>query len=266
MKEFFIRTGSAAVMIALVLAAVTFLSDPLFFAFVFLVAALASVELNRLLSARGWQLVLNIAGGALLGISMWLGKPSMAQVLFVYLLVGGIVLVFWVRTPERLTLFPALFGQHFLVLLYVFFPLIHLFLLRELGNGLLFFLFYSVAIGDSGAYFIGKAVGRHKIYPIASPKKSLEGFIAAILSAAVLAVPAYYLFALQAYDMGVVILCGALLAFLSQLADPLESLFKRYAGVKDSGRIIPGHGGILDRIDSYLFCAPAFYYLLQWIS
>jgi len=201
-----------------------------------------------------------------LGVSFWRGEPSLAQVLFIYLLVGGVALVLWVRKPERLPQFPLLFSQQFLVLLYLFFPLYHLFLLREMGYGLLFFMIWSVAIGDSGAYFVGKAIGKHKIWPVASPKKSLEGFIAALISAAVLAVPGYYLFSLSRFSLSFVIFCGVLLALLSQLADPLESLFKRFAGVKDSGRIIPGHGGILDRIDSYLLCAPAFYYLLLWLS
>jgi len=266
MKEFLVRTISAAVMIVLVFGAVHYLPAAVFFGFIFVLATLASFELNKLLSGSIWQLALTTIGGVMLGFSLWLGTPQLQQVLFLYLLVSGMFMVLWVRKAERLPAFPSVFGQHFLVLLYVFFPLFHLFLLRELGHGLLFFLFYSVAIGDSGAYFVGKAIGRHKIYPIASPKKSLEGFIAAVICSAIFAVPGYYLFSLTGYSLFFIIASGALLAFLSQLADPLESLFKRYAGVKDSGCLIPGHGGILDRIDSYLFCAPAFYYLLLWIS
>lgn len=266
MKEFLIRTASAAVLIVIVYSAVRFLPDLFFFSFIFLLAALASLELGALLAAPRWQQIWTIPAGALIGLSLWRGQPNLAQLVFVCLLLGGVSMVFWVRKPERLPQFPQVFAQQFLVLLYVFFPLFHLFLLRGLGNGWLFFLIWSVAIGDSGAYFVGKAVGKHKIYPVASPKKSLEGFIAALVSAALFAIPGYYLFSLTRFSLAVVMACGFLLALLSQLADPLESLFKRFAGVKDSGRIIPGHGGVLDRIDSYLLCAPAFYYLLQWIS
>jgi phosphatidate cytidylyltransferase len=188
------------------------------------------------------------------------------QVLFLILLVNGIAMILWVRRPERLPRFPAVFGQQMLGLIYIYFPLFYLFMLREQRHGLLFFLIYSVAIGDSGAYFFGKAFGKHKIYPVASPKKSLEGFIAALICAGVFAVGGYYLFGLTDFSLAFIILSGVLLALLSQLADPLESLFKRFAGVKDSGSLIPGHGGILDRIDSYLLCAPAFYFWIQWFS
>lgn len=266
MKEFLVRTASAAVMIAIVFCVVRFLPAAVFLLFVFILAGLAAHELNTLLKSPPWMSFWTILGGALLGVSYWRGVPNLEQVLSIYLLLGGVAMVFWVRKPERLPQFPSLFGQQFLVLLYVFFPLFHLHLLREMGYGLLFFMIWSVAIGDSGAYFIGKAIGRHKIWPVASPKKSLQGFIAALVSAAVLAVPGYYLFSLQRLSLPFAVICGTLLALLSQLADPLESLFKRYAGVKDSGRIIPGHGGILDRIDSYLLCAPAFYYLLLWLA
>ncbi len=266
MKDVLIRTASAAVMIALVFSAVQFLPAPYFLCFVFLIAALASFELNRMLSAPLWLTVWTMVGGALLGLCLWLEVGSLPQFLFIYLIISGVAMVFWVSKPQRLSSFPVLFGQTFIVLLYVFFPLFHLFLLRELDAGLLFFLFWSVAIGDSGAYFVGRSIGRRRIYPVASPKKSLEGFIAALVSSALFAVPAYYLFSLTRFSLLFIIFSGVLLALLSQLADPLESLFKRYAGVKDSGRIIPGHGGILDRIDSYLLCAPAFYYLLLWVS
>lgn len=266
MKEFIVRTSSAAVMIALVYSAVRFLPTPFFFSFLFLLASAAVYEFHKMQDAAPWQYLLSWSAGLALAFSLWRGTPALPQVLFLALLVNGVAMVLWVRRPERLPRFPAVFGQQMLALIYLYFPLTYLFLLREQRHGLLFFLIYSVAIGDSGAYFFGKAFGRHKIYPIASPKKSLEGFIAALVSAAVFAVGGYYLFGLTDYSLVFIMLSGVLLALLSQLADPLESLFKRFAGVKDSGQIIPGHGGILDRIDSYLLCAPAFYFWLQWFS
>jgi phosphatidate cytidylyltransferase len=114
---------------------------------------------------------------------------------------------------------------------------------------------------DTTAYFVGRAIGRHKMAPVLSPKKSWEGvvggFVASILSAilavAILGLPISYATAA---------LIGAAAGVVGPLGDLVESLIKRQIGIKDSGQLIPGHGGILDRIDSLLFTAPVIYYLV----
>ncbi|MEI7769594.1 MAG: phosphatidate cytidylyltransferase [Chloroflexales bacterium] len=114
---------------------------------------------------------------------------------------------------------------------------------------------------DTAAYFVGRALGHHKMAPILSPKKSWEGavggFTASVLSAmlavAILGLPIGYAAAA---------LIGAAAGVVGPLGDLVESLIKRQIGIKDSGRLIPGHGGILDRIDSLLFTAPVIYYLV----
>lgn len=115
-------------------------------------------------------------------------------------------------------------------------------------------------ITDSGAYFIGTAAGRHRMAPRLSPKKTWEGTIGGWITgvaAALLLVPALLpnLSLLQAAVL------GAVVSTLAPLGDLAESMFKRQCGVKDSGRLIPGHGGALDRIDSLLFVFPAVYWL-----
>ncbi len=118
-----------------------------------------------------------------------------------------------------------------------------------------------VWICDSAAYFIGMRWGRHKMSLI-SPKKSWEGAAAGFLASIGTAVGLKALFGLPiAY--GWAALLGALVGVVGQVGDLAESLLKRQANVKDSGRLIPGHGGMLDRIDSLLFVAPVVYYFLQ---
>jgi phosphatidate cytidylyltransferase len=128
---------------------------------------------------------------------------------------------------------------------------------RELGG--LPWVFYSLFIiwaTDSGAYFIGKAIGKRKLWPEISPNKTIEGSLGGVVCALIVAI----LFALFT-DVGQdsmlkLLVITALLSIFGQLGDLAESAFKRNYGVKDSGNILPGHGGILDRFDSLLFVWP----------
>ena len=121
-------------------------------------------------------------------------------------------------------------------------------------------------ITDTGAFFIGRAFGRRKLMPSVSPGKSVEGAIGGLLCA-VLAAWLYERYVMipvarLAFYPGAVVLFGALVSLAGQIGDLAESLFKREAGVKDSSRIIPGHGGVLDRVDSVLFTIPVAFWLL----
>lgn len=111
-------------------------------------------------------------------------------------------------------------------------------------------------LGDTGAYFAGRAFGRTPLYPLISPKKTREGALGGVLTAAVGAVGYRYLF-LPTLGIGDAVVIGALGCGVGILGDLAESMLKRAWGVKDSGWIMPGHGGLLDRIDSVLFVAPA---------
>ena len=114
---------------------------------------------------------------------------------------------------------------------------------------------------DTGAYYAGTNLGKHKLYPKISPQKSVEGLIGAVLAAVAVAHLCRVWF-LPVLTVKEATLLGFILVLAGTLGDFVESLLKRSAGVKDSGTIIPGHGGVLDRMDSMLFAAPVLFYYL----
>lgn len=133
---------------------------------------------------------------------------------------------------------------------------------RRFEDGLawLFLILTVTWAGDTGAYFAGRALGRHKLFERVSPKKTWEGAVGGFLASIALAC-AFKLFWLPSLTWAHAVALGGLLDVVGVLGDLVESMFKRAYGVKDSGWIMPGHGGILDRVDSLLFTAPtAFVY------
>jgi phosphatidate cytidylyltransferase len=176
----------------------------------------------------------------------------------------------------------------YLALPYIGLPLLLLAVLREQPGGwvYLLFLFLAVWIGDTAAMYVGKSMGRHKLAPRISPGKTVEGTVASVVFAvAACCLFAYFIpeiaqwlershlltgatdsLALEAYGRGPLWLAAPLAALINaaaQLGDLLESALKRGAGVKDSGTMLPGHGGMLDRIDALLMAAPVAFILLS---
>ena len=124
------------------------------------------------------------------------------------------------------------------------------------------FLYFIIWASDIGAYAVGLTFGKHRLFEKVSPKKSIEGFLGALVASAGMALLCRVWF-MPAVGIGEAIAIALLLAVVGTIGDLAESLLKRAAGVKDSGGIIPGHGGILDRMDSMLFAAPVLYYYLK---
>jgi phosphatidate cytidylyltransferase len=126
-------------------------------------------------------------------------------------------------------------------------------------------LIVTIAASDSAQYYTGRALGRHKLAPTVSPAKTVEGACGGLVAAAIsgfILGPIAMPFLSPARALAFAILAAA----FGMIGDLFESLLKRSAGVKDSSALIPGHGGVLDRIDSYLFAAPVFYWLLRYLA
>ncbi|MFB3920119.1 MAG: phosphatidate cytidylyltransferase [Terriglobia bacterium] len=130
------------------------------------------------------------------------------------------------------------------------------------GRKLIFLLFLVIWAGDICAYFVGRSLGRHFFSPRISPKKTVEGAVAGLAGSLLFAGAFAYGF-WPAADLKTVVLLSAIVAIMGQIGDLAESAMKRGAGMKDSGSILPGHGGMLDRIDALLFGAPTLWLLLM---
>jgi phosphatidate cytidylyltransferase len=169
---------------------------------------------------------------------------------------------------------------------YVALPMAMLVQLRQLPSGafLILYLLLVVWAGDIFAYFVGRSLGRHLMAPRISPKKTWEGAAASLLASLAIGVLLFNhalpissfllriglierrdgMFGLEKPEIWPIILLTVALNIAAQLGDLVESLIKRGAGVKDSGTLLPGHGGMLDRIDALLFAAPVLWYYAAW--
>ncbi len=135
----------------------------------------------------------------------------------------------------------------------------------EDGTARIVLLLATIISSDVFAYFVGRAIGRHKLAPLVSPAKTVEGAMGGLMGAGLAsAVVGYQLFKDQ--PLGLVVTIGVLAAIAGIVGDLLESLFKRYVGAKDSGTLFPGHGGALDRTDSFILAAPVLYVFFRAFS
>ena len=169
---------------------------------------------------------------------------------------------------------------------YIALPMGMLVQLRQQAAGAFYVLYLLLVVwaGDIFAYFVGKSMGRHLMAPRISPKKTWEGAVASVVASVAVGWTLFHyalplssnmlrvgliqrrdgLFGLEQPAMGPIIALTIILNIAAQLGDLVESLIKRGAGVKDSGAILPGHGGMLDRIDAMLFAAPVLWYYVAW--
>lgn len=133
-----------------------------------------------------------------------------------------------------------------------------LYVLHSNGVAWIFMFILVIAAADSGAYFVGKAIGKRKMLPRLSPNKTIEGLLGGLVCAIIVAVIFLFYMDLGLLQYLEMVLIAALIAVVSVIGDVFESMMKRIAGVKDSGDILPGHGGVLDRLDGYMPALPIF--------
>jgi len=268
MKEFAVRNLTALILIPLAYAWVRYTSIPVFSLLLLLIVGAAAMEWINLCRPRMHHYLVTGLAALLVAASFTFNIPSLAEALCLIVFVFGIYFLIKIRRVEQLDSFVRDFGIHASAVLYLFLPLYYLLRLKQMGPNYVFFLLAVIAIGDSFAYFVGSffaRLGRRvQVYPVASPRKSLQGLLAAVVFAALAAIPVTAIFPLPIARVTAV-WSAAVIGLLSQLSDPVESLFKRQARQKDSSGILPGHGGVLDRVDSYIFCAPALYALAHYV-
>lgn len=277
------RVATAVVLIPMVVALVLFASTAVIAVVLALIALLALFEFFALGAAIGhrayrfwtascallliylqWfasrEQLYPLAGGETLRAGI---AASLADAFFVFVL-GVAALTLWTKRPLVEGLPSA--GISSSALLLVAFPLsfaVRLHGIPRIGPELLLFSLVIIWVGDTAAYFVGRSMGRYKLAPKLSPQKTWEGTAASLLGALLVAV---------IFSRWVAIPLGHLLGMAAvgdvfgQAGDLLESAYKRSAGVKDSGTLLPGHGGILDRIDALVLAIPVVWYYWVWFG
>ncbi len=264
-----VRVATALILVGLFLSLIWI--EAVRIGLVVLVTVLAGVgirEFYGLVQAKGFEVQTNIGVivGMIIAGSAAFGRLELINVT----LVGGIVVVLFFRLIRPGATMGALLGSAG-GLVYVGWTAAHVNLMHCIegnGTGLVTLLIVAVALTDVGAYFVGKALGKHKLAPVVSPNKTWEGSIGGFVFTGIGMVVLWKLREAQGWEsypdwsVSKYFAVGAVLSIASQIGDLTESAFKRDAGVKDSGALLPGHGGVLDRCDGLLFAGPVLYYLV----
>ncbi len=220
---------------------------------------------NLVLPDANWmERMIGIGLGLVLSIVLSLGDEKQIFPFFVIALF--ILSILFMATSDDLSSATSKMGRALFGILYVGFLLAHVSLIRNMTNGRLWVLLLVVTVwaGDIFALLIGSFFGRHKLYPKISPNKTFEGLGGAMVGSIIVALIFSMIF-IPRLERVPCILLAIGLGFLGQFGDFTESMLKRGAQVKDSGTLIPGHGGMLDRVDSFLFSAPFLYYSLLYL-
>ena len=261
-----IRTGiPLAAGIALVVFAPTFVVGLV----VLVLAFIGAQELTAMLAGKEdktdstvllpeWMLPV---AAVLMGLGALGGESGLHAALLISF--AGWIIIELVFTPKNeLSKFTPL-GFGLFGMVWIIWSLAHMTLIKELpdGTALLFFLLFVISFSDIFAYFGGKRFGKSMLAPTISPKKTWEGSFFGVVGGGIVGAVFGEITMSMFWLYGM--LLAMVLAVVGQFGDLIESKIKRLCNVKDSGKILPGHGGILDRIDGHMLAAPVFYYLLK---
>ena len=274
-----LRIITASILLPLVISGILWLPDLYFAIFVAIFAAVGSWEWTRFMCASNaarvmalrWCYVSVVVTALLLSWFYVLGNPGLTG------LVLNVAVAWWVAAIVLIIVFPgaAWFRKNLLIksvtgmliLVPAWIAQVSLRNDHVAGVELLLYLLVLIAAADTGAYFGGRQWGKHKLAPRVSPGKTWEGVVSGLVAVSIVALVYCYLLDLQQQgwaNVGVFVGISLVAAVFSIAGDLTESLYKREAGLKDSGNILPGHGGVLDRIDSLTAAAPIFLVCLGW--
>jgi phosphatidate cytidylyltransferase len=259
------RVLSALVLLPAVVGAVWFLPPIATLVLSLMAAALAFVEYAHIAAALGAHVPRVVSGTAVLAACGALGSGWGA----VDVVVMTAVITFGALSVGSGRPGPAILRDttaSLFPIAYIGLPLGALAAVRvSAGRGAILLMIVAIVVSDSAQYYTGRALGRRPLAPSISPKKTLEGAIGGLVfGTAAFVVGARIVF--PGSPLALAALVGASVAALGIVGDLFESLLKRSAGVKDSGTLIPGHGGVLDRIDSWLFAAPVYYVFVRYLQ
>jgi phosphatidate cytidylyltransferase len=269
------RVLSALVLLAVVIGTVWCLPAYATFLLTALVALLAFSEYRTIAKALGADVPSVIGGVAVLlvCVAMWNDRILILPN-DVYLVLMAALVVIGARAVARGQVGPSALADAAATAfapIYLGLPLGALAAMRREaavapadGRLVLLLLAVVIIVSDSAQYYTGRAFGRRPLAPAISPKKTVEGAIGGVVFATLATVTVgHYVFP---SPLWILALLGAVLSLLGIVGDLFESLLKRSAGVKDSSNLIPGHGGVLDRIDSWLFAAPVYYMFVRFVA
>ncbi len=262
MKNILLRSFTGLIYVGLILAGVL-INEVTYLCLASLLCALALTEFYRM-SADGSTpadigvRALDIAGGISLiaGVWMMINQWSAygAGVFLLYILARFIMVMYSKEKSPLRSLARSMTG-----IMYVAVPLALSTIIYSVSSHIVLAMFIFIWVNDTGAFLIGSAIGRHRLFERVSPKKSWEGFWGGMVFCIAAAIvmynfwPSYF----SEFKMGTMIMFGAVASIFATWGDLVESFIKRTNHIKDSGNILPGHGGMLDRIDSLLIVIPA---------
>jgi len=262
-KEHRDRLITGVIGLAVILLVVGYNSKPIFFVFMLLLNLFALNEFYALVSiSKISRLLGTIAGIILSGGFFYLEEPA----LFAGIAGAGFSFCLYkIVTFKNQENHYSDLTKHFIGIFVIVFLISHLIWLRGLYQGrlLFFFLLTMVYSGDTFAFYGGTLLGKHKLAPRISPGKTQEGAILGLIGS-VLGGLVFAFFFFPKTSIMVIIFLAGIAGILGQLGDLWESALKREAKVKDSGNFFPGHGGVLDRLDSLFFSAPFLYYAVAF--
>ncbi|MDR1401167.1 MAG: phosphatidate cytidylyltransferase [Endomicrobium sp.] len=259
-----VRVLTAITGIPLVFACV-YCGGIVFYGMMFFVSFLCVYEYFIILKKYNPHIFVSLVMSAAFFIFLYFFKNSPIDKIIVSVIVMMIILFGVEIFKENPNLCIVRISLSFLGTFFIPLALMHMVYMRNLkiGMKLVFFVFIVVWTLDTAAYAFGKIFGRCKLARNISPKKTVEGVIAGIIFGILGAVTCRFGFMSNILTLRNSVILGFVIAVTGQFSDLSESIIKRDGGVKDSGRILPGHGGVFDRFDSYIFAAPTVYYVLK---